>query len=241
MSSRAFLNLRHGVPRRLDAFQRGLKRVGYKPVIGMPDRPSRKDILVTWNRIGVLEQWASKFESHDMKVLVAENASWGNEFAGDQWYHIAATHHNTTGRFPVGGAERWDRLGVSLEPFRVGSGETVILPQRGIGSDPVRMPRMWPKKMQAKTGFRVRKHPGMRQAVALQHDLRGCSRVITWGSGAAIKALMWGIKVESHMPNWIGEQDNTEEGRLRMFRELAWAQWRIEEISDGEPFARLLA
>ena len=52
---------------------------------------------------------------------------------------------------------------------------------------------------------------------------------------------MWGIPALSEMPHWIGEQDNTEAGRLAMFRRLAWAQWTHEEIADGEAFARLLA
>ena len=65
-------------------------------------------------------------------------------------------------------------------------------------------------------------------------------KVVTWGSGAAIKALQMGIRVHSDMPHWIGEQDNTTEGRLAMFRRLAWAQWTLEEIASGLPFERLL-
>jgi hypothetical protein len=64
--------------------------------------------------------------------------------------------------------------------------------------------------------------------------------VITWGSGAAIKALLWGIQAVSEMPNWIGEQDNTPESRLEMFRRLALAQWELHEIESGEAFACLL-
>jgi hypothetical protein len=70
--------------------------------------------------------------------------------------------------------------------------------------------------------------------------LAKASKVVTWGSGAAIKALMMGIRVESHMPNWIGEQDNTDEGRLAMFRRLAWANWRLSEIESGQAFRWLL-
>ena len=81
---------------------------------------------------------------------------------------------------------------------------------------------------------RIRKHPGARPCKPLEDDLAQASKVVTWGSGAAIKALMWGIRVESHMPNWIGEQDNTDDGRLAMLRRLAWAQWRIAEIESGE-------
>jgi hypothetical protein len=52
---------------------------------------------------------------------------------------------------------------------------------------------------------------------------------------------MWGIPVESHQPNWIAACDNTEAGRLAMFRALAHAQHTHEEIASGEPFARLLS
>jgi hypothetical protein len=55
-----------------------------------------------------------------------------------------------------------------------------------------------------------------------------------------VQALMLGIPVESHMPGWIAEQNNTDAGRLAMFRRLAWAQWRLEELRTGEPFARML-
>ena len=71
-------------------------------------------------------------------------------------------------------------------------------------------------------------------------DLARCGRVVTWGSGAAIKALLWGIPVVSEMPDWIGEQNNTDEGRLAMLRRLAWAQWTMDEISEGVPFRCLL-
>jgi hypothetical protein len=70
--------------------------------------------------------------------------------------------------------------------------------------------------------------------------LEGVSVAVTWGSGAAIKALMMGVSVISEMPRWIGWQDNTEAGRLGMFRALAWAQWELHEIESGEAFAHLL-
>jgi len=42
------------------------------------------------------------------------------------------------------------------------------------------------------------------------------------------------------MPFWIGQQDNTDAGRLSMLRILAWAQWELHELATGEPFLRLL-
>lgn len=221
--SKALLNLRYTAPERREAFERGLKRIG------------DPEVFVTWNRIGAADQKAKEYESRGLPVIVAENAAWGNDFAGRRWYSLALGMHNTAGRFPLGGAERFDRLGVELAPWRTG-GECVVLPQRGIGPAGVAMPRDWPSQQVG----RIRRHPGTSACIPLEQDLARAGEVVTWGSGAAIKALMWGIRVESHMPNWIGDQDNTDAGRLEMFRRLAWAQWSLDEIADGEPFRRLL-
>lgn len=220
----AWLNLRYTVPDRQQAFVEGLERIGYRVERGIPDRC---ELFVTWNRIGPANNVKAD------RFLVAENATWGNDFHG-RWYQIQENYHNVKCRH--GGPERWDSLGVDLEPWRT-FGETVILPQRGIGPPGIAMPRGWGNHFHG----RIRRHPGRHQSIDLHQDLRDCGRVITWGSGAAVKALMWGIPVESHMPNWIGEQDNTDQGRLEMFRQLAWAQWTLDEIRSGEAFRWLLA
>lgn len=237
---RAWLNLRHSVPERRAAFVSGLERLGYTVVEALTMKPGDRDILVTWNRIREGNPAACAFEARGRPVLVTENASWGNEFAGERWYTLARGWHNTAGKFPVDGHERWDSLGVELAPWRRKGDEIVILPQRGIGAPPVAMPAGWPEQAQRKSGGRIRAHPGQRACVALEDDLARARAVWTWGSGAAIKALLWGIPVQSEMPFWIGEQDNTDAGRLAMFRRLAWAQWRLSEFKSGEAFARLL-
>lgn len=206
-------------------------------VFGMPgNAPGDDDLFVTWNRIRLADQVARKFR----RVVVVENATWGNEFAGDSWLHMALDHHNTDGKFPVGNAERWDGLGVDLAPFRT-AGETVIIAQRGIGSPPTAMPMHWTESAHKRHGGRVRRHPGMSAGIPLDIDLKEAGKVVTWGSGAAVKALMMGIPVASEMPNWIAAQDNTEKGRLAMLRRLAWAQYRMTEIKTGEAFAWLLS
>lgn len=235
----AWLNLRYAVPERRAAFVQGLQRLGYRVEESLTTNPREGDILVTWNRIGAGDQAAQVFESRGLPVLVTENAAWGNDFAGQRWYSLARGLHNTAGKFPVGGPERWDALGVELAPWRTGS-EVVILPQRGIGPPGVAMPRGWAEKAQQRTGGRIRPHPGTKPCVPLQDDLSDARCVWTWGSGAAIKALLWGVPVHAEMPHWIGEQDNTDAGRLAMFRRLAWAQWRLSEIASGEAFSALL-
>jgi len=230
---RAWLNLRYTVPERRAVFIEGLTRLGYSVCEGCTTQPKRGDVLCTWNRIGSGQMAAQEFERRGLPVIVTENASWGNELAGQNWYTLARNYHNTAGMFPVGGPERWDSLGVELEPWRT-SGETVVLPSRGIGANG--MPRNWP----AHQAGRIRPHPARSKPKPLQDDLANAGKVVTWGSGAAIKALLWGIPVESHMPHWIGTQKNTDEDRLRMFRELAWGQSSLSEIRSGEAFSRLL-
>lgn len=236
---RAWLNLRYALAERWQAFASGLERLGYRVEQGVTMTPGPRDLLCTWNRIGFGEQAARIFEAAELPVLVAENAAWGNEFQGGGWVSLARGLHNTAGRFPVGDASRWDALGVELAPWRSGD-EVVILPQRGIGSAPVAMPAWWPERARQATGGRIRRHPGREPAVALERDLERARLVVTWGSGAAVKALLWGVPVESEYPGWIGQQDNTNEGRLAMLRRMAWAQWRHEELASGEAFRWLL-
>jgi hypothetical protein len=236
---RAWLNLRYTVPERLRAFVSGIERLGYRAEIGLPDRIGERDCFITWGRINAGNTVAQRFQDRCLPVIVAENAAWGNDFLGRRWYSLAMYYHNTAARFPVGGNERWDSLGVDLAPFRE-SGETVILPQRGIGSPPTRMPSGWPQDALRRYGGRIRPHPGTKVCKPLEQDLAHAGRTVTWGSGSAVKALMWGIPVVSEMPHWVAEQDNTPEGRIEMFRRLAWAQWQIKEIESGEAFAHVL-
>jgi hypothetical protein len=125
-----------------------------------------------------------------------------------------------------------------LADWRDEGGETVVLPQRGFGPAEVAQPNGWLERQNG----RIRPHPGNRKAPAktLAEDLEKASWVTTWGSAAAIQALMWGVKVRSDFKNWIAAQDNTTEGRLAMFRRLAWAQSTLAEIASGEAFDRLL-
>lgn len=232
---KAWLNLRHPIAERTTAFTKGLQSLGYAVQLGVTFDPGPQDVLISWNRIRDGARSADVFEASGRPVLIVENALWGNDFKDGPWLSLSKGMHNTAGTFPVGGAERWDSLGVTLPKFRE-SGETVVLPQRGIGPKEVAMPSSWPRLQKG----RLRPHPGRLLGKPLEEDLFTAGKVVTWGSGAAVKALLMGISVESHMPNWSAAQDNTEEGRLQMFRTLAWSQWRLSEIANGDAFRWLL-
>lgn len=237
----AYMNLRGRLPEREHAFRSGLERVGYSVTHGATTSPKDGDIYVTWNRIGQGNDIANAFTASGNTVLVTENASWGNGFLGQKWLFLNKTLHNTAGLSPVGGPERWDSLGFELQPWRTTGEETVILAQRGIGSPPVAMPRGWPQDALRRHGGRIRVHPGNKpHPIPLSIDLANAKMAVTWSSGAATEALRMGIPVISEAPNWVGAQDNTDEGRLAMFRRLAWNQWRLSEIESGEAFAWML-
>jgi hypothetical protein len=255
---RAWLALRPGVEYRREAFKAGLEACGYEVRCELTERPGPDDVLVTWNRYGQNDRVARLFEAKGLPVLVAENGYLGNDFAGAKWYAISRNQHNGCGSWPEGGADRWDSLGVKLEPWR-SVGEVVILAQRGIGPEGVAMPPRWCHWMQgelAKKGVsaRLRPHPGRHPAPSLEQDLAKAGCVVTWSSGAALKALMMGVPVYHGLIRWIGKSCakpahhllreyapfRDDAARLDMFRRLAWAQWRLEEIESGEAFRRLL-
>lgn len=252
----AWLNLREGVHYRREAFVSGLESLGYTVQSGLTFTPGPQDILICWNRYSQKDTAARAFESAWRPVLVAENGYLGNDFAGSRWYAISRTHHNGAGKWPQGGPERWDSLNVPLAPWREPGGEIVVLPQRGIGPAGVAMPRDWLARTEAQLAgmkYRVRRHPGVTQCISLEDDLRNASAVVTWGSGAALKALTMGIPVYSDMQNWIGYmaalplkalkqglRKTDDVARREVMRSVAWAMWRLEEITDGTAFRRLL-
>ena len=230
----------------------GLKAAGFK--IGKPDQA---DLLLVWNRYGAFDDCARRCEQRGGAVLVAENGYLGNDFAGSRWFALANGHHNGAGWWAVGGNDRWDSLGVKLEPWRDGR-EIVVLPQRGIGPVGVAMPRGWGEatadrlRKLTKRPVRIRKHPGKSEAIPLADDLRDAHAVVTWGSGAALKAIVMGVPVFHDFPKWIGASASRpmsefgkgpmadDAARLSMFRRLAWAMWRVEEIASGEAIRAVL-
>jgi hypothetical protein len=119
------------------------------------------------------------------------------------------------------------------------------------------MPQQWERHIASKIQFRTKRafqtrhHPGDSKSQPYK-DLRNAWAAVTWGSGAALKAIAAGIPAFYEMPQWIGaaaatfidkkckfENPYTAE-REPMFERLAWAQWSTREIQTGEAFAWLL-
>jgi len=258
---------------RRDAFELGLKACGFslegERHIGTV-RPN--DLLVIWNRYGRGDSFARQFEQVGAAVIVAENGYLGaseNAYAKpfatkeqtpeSHLYALALNHHNGAGRWYIGDAGRWREHGIEVKPWRTDGEHVLVLPQRGIGPSGVAMPREWSAlvagrlRAMTKRPVRVRAHPGNEPAHRpLQADLEACWCVVTWGSGAAIKAVCTGVPAFCDWRQWIGSPaasvlgDNVEapmrcdDCRHRMLDRLAWAQHTVAEIATGEPIRRLL-
>jgi len=216
--------------------------------------PQPGDVLVIWNRQSMYEAAAKRYERAGATVIVAENGYLGADADGNHLFALALDHHNGRGRWPEGGPERWQSLGVPLAPWRAGGRDVVVLCQRGIGSPGVAMPRSWPAdvarrlKVSTRRPVVVRLHPGNKPAVgpSLSDALADCWCAVTWGSTAALKAMVMGVPVVSEMPGWIGAAGGTVDVPWRgerepIFERLAWAQWSAAEIATGEPFKHLFA
>ncbi len=250
----ATILFRDGRSYRRDLFIEGLGRVGFGIEIRPKGQPQPGDALILWNRSRSFEPLAERYERAGGIVIVVENGYLPRRpIAAEKAFAISIGKHNGAGRWPNHDAPRFP---IEMQPWRQDGDHILILPQRGIGSPGVAMPinwlRMTQKRIAAMTRrpVQIRKHPGVRPVVALEDDLARAWAVVTWGSGAAIKALVAGVPAFYSMNNWIGGpaalplRDDIEHPYLRdrdhLARALSWAQWGESEVRSGEAFAALL-
>ncbi len=246
-----------GIYRR-DEFMAGLQRVGFTPK-SIPERsPGPADVLLIWNRVQAFEQYIRPYEVVGARVIVTENGYIPGQ-DGAKRYALALGLHNGAGQWPVGGGERLEKLNPLIQPWRTGGDDVLLLPQRGIGSRGVAMPPHWAQDQyrglpgRTRRKIVLRRHPGPLKTEPYD-DLARAHCAVTWGSGAAIKALAFGVPVFHAFDRWIGapaalplvgadlECPKMDDGaRLAMLERLAWAQWEISEIQSGEAFAWLMS
>lgn len=242
---------------RRESFIAGLEASGYSTSERI--EPAADNLLVTWNRYGNYDRIARDYERAGGKVLIAENGYLGRDWLGKHWYAVAQNFHNGGGYWPAGDFKRWESFGAESTRWRAGGEDIVILGTRSIGPEGVREPLGWAERtrqqLQARTKrlVRIRRHPGENAPnVSLEDDLKNAWCAVTWGSGAALKAILLGVPVFYGYPKWIGAaaasllngQTDLEHrfiySPLPMLHKLAWAMWTTEEINKGTPFQWLL-
>lgn len=199
----------------------------------------------------------AEFERAGVTILVTENGWIGQAPDGGKLYALALGQHNGAGWWPVGDEDRFTGMGVSLKPWRRNGGHLLALGQRGFGPQGIAAPKDWlhriPVRLRGCTvrPIQLRAHPGrVNPRPNLEPALADCWAVLTWSSGAAVKAIAAGIPAFHDMPNWIGAPaakhgfSDLERpflgDRMPMFHRLSHAQWSVDELASGEPFARIL-
>lgn len=248
---RAVIRIRKDPAYRREAFESGLKRIGYTVLDGSRDNKdwqpdSREDLLVLWNRKDGLDQrMADTWEGRGGTVLVVENAYL--QKVDKSMYAISVGQHNGAGWFPVGDEDRFTPLGFVLHEMecRAPGAQILVVGQRGIGSRLMASPPLWGEKHVEKLGKKhawLRPHPGvLRPRVPLDVDLDRAREVHIWSSSVGVRALIEGIPVRHHAPHWICGINPTCETREWALNRMAHGQWAVAEVASGEPFARMRA
>lgn len=236
-----------------------MKRLGYTVVHGWPGQIQHGDILLMWNRYGEHHDLAKRFSEAGGEVIVAENGYAGNDRADRRRYAIARDGHNGSGFWHVGAADRFGALGITLEAPRQDGDHILVCPNRSFGMPGFIMPVDWSSRILerlqkvTRLPIKVRPHPGNNPPkVPLAEDLKGARAVVVWSSSAGVDALIAGVPVFADAPWWIcrgatvANIRNIEtavvdpERRSDAMHRLAWAQWHVDEIEQGDPFAHLL-
>lgn len=238
---------------RLDVFAAGLRRHGFVVEQRFQTRPSPEDVLLLWNRTRSNEPVAAIYKQAGARILIAENG-YTPPVGRGKHYALALDHHNGAGSWYVGDRQRHE---IPEQPWREAGEHVLVLPQRGIGELGIAMPSGWNRGVMerleraTKRPVIFRPHPGHHQPQdTLPEQLAGAHCVVTWGSGAAIKALQAGIPAFHEFERWIGapgaalldgqvEHCNTPDRSL-LWKRISWAQWELGEIGSGEAFDALL-
>lgn len=264
---RAVLWIRSQPHYRADAFRSGLQKLGYEIVERVND-PRPGDVLVSWNMYPSNEPVAHAWRKAGAKVLIAENGFIGKDKTGQQFYAVARDSHNGSGRWHVGGHDRWSALGIALSRKQQLGGVVVVRAQRGIGTKLMASPARWARDTVTglqRTGYKaeLRLHPGV--DIKQERDdpddkaLARAGAVVLWASSFGVKAVVAGVPVVFAAPYWILSDVGLrlpeavdgrihlpnlvpldDDRRLAALRRLAWAQFTTEELADGWPFEKLL-
>ena len=264
---RAICLIRPAPHYRREAFVAGLEANGYRVSLDRPVKPEAGDVLVLWNRYGMNDVLAAKWEAAGCPVIVAENGYLGRDAEDRQFYALALGDHNGAGQWTTPGDDSWGQRWASLDatpaPWRAPTpqGHILICGQRGIGSARMVVANDWRdgvvRRLRTKTKrpIRFRRHPAQAgpPMPPLEEDLAGAWACVIWASTAGVRALILGVPVFYDAPAWICsgaarhgldriEEPMTDDARRSVaLSRMAWAQWTVEEIASGEPFRRLLA
>lgn len=229
------------------AWIKGLKTCGFE-IVRDYNTPTKDDLLLIWNVSARDKNHIKLFKDVGATILVAENGYLGKQWGGHKWFALSRDHHNGAGTYPSHlGPSRVAKYSFECKPWREGGVEFVALPQRGIGEVGIAMPRdyKFPNKC------RIRPHLGLQEIIPVEQDIQNARAVVTWGSGAAIKAMAMGIPVFYGFNDWIAKDGATpisqadwknpqRPDRTKAFENVFSAMWTIQEVESGIAFKEFM-
>ncbi len=263
---RAYVLIRDKPHYRSESFIRGLRQNGYEAILMTGLTPamikSTHDIVIVWNAYGRYGDARGVADKAGCRTFVAENGYLGEDRQQRQFYALAEHGHTGSGRWRVGGSQRWEHLmatqNVCFAARRTKGKHILICGQRSIGEVKMRSPYGWEDDVQKEIRqttdrpIKVRPHPGRHKDLGpLDEDLRNAWAVVVWSSNCTTEALLQGFPVFYSAPHIVHQGgalplkganlENPEFGnRLQSFINMSWAQWSVGELEKGTPWQFLL-
>jgi len=226
----------------MNAAGKGFAKHGHKPSIYTSlAGVGASDLVVTWGGRG---------DVNVPRLILEAGYLNGNsgEYVADRLRFISTSWNKPHGAGEFLGKvkrKRWKALGIEPADWRDKGGDYALIldqhpgdynaPPRGVWESAIAaVDRMMP--------VRIRPHPLIAKSRPLEQDLAGAVLAVTWGSTAAVEAILAGIPtyalseqaiVRPVAAHKLAEAPITPD-RYDWLCELACRQWRSEELASGE-------
>jgi len=186
------------------------------------DRASDANAALSWNDYGQKGQIAHDIADAGGTHVIMENGYIGRELG---YYLLERGGFNGLGKdlFTGMGPERWERLGIPIEPWRGEGDYVLVVGQRGGGYNPNAMADDWPDRVlpairrHTDRAIYYRPHPSRQRAPSrlphgalivsverpLDEQIRRAHVVVGWTSSALIQALVMGVPAIYLGPSFV--------------------------------------
>lgn len=235
----------------MEAFAQGMSALGDVPFMadlrsGVPDCV---DFVATWGdrpwRSAATDKPRLYLEAGYINGTGPDYVQNRLRFVSAEWNGLGA-HGDDVGDCPD---DRWDALNITCSPWNPPGPKLLVLEQHP--SDGAANPGALSGVLKDITGFTVKRrpHPLVEPSCKLDADLRWADCAITWGSTAAVEAIIAGVPTvvmsdrciaSEIMPNSLdGLRDVGGVSRSNWLHRLAYRQWTHAEMASGAAWRHL--
>jgi len=211
--------------------QMGMNKVGIQTVI----TNSRERVSCDFAVLLGTSLWAD-IEA-DGRFLLVDRCSFGDT---NEWVSLVWDGHGRRGnhRVPQDLGNRWERIGVRVEPWRSGGDKIVLAGQTAPYSGHWATLHDWYATHPEATHFRP--HPAQSVLNGMLNlptwrTFDDVARLITLNSSVAVAAILDGAPTTcDDMGAMAYPGFDAGSDRLPWLQWLAWTQWHHDEVSNGE-------